>query len=97
MQAGLTSGDVLVWKKLAGVKGRFSGHIQTVQHITLSSSDFGRWTIEVLQGTMESGKAVGQIQSKLLTSHLLTGRADGDGPITYRPNNEEEFYGAGRW
>jgi len=51
MKAGLAPGDVLVWKKLAAIKGNFSGHIQTVQTILLSSPDFRRWTIEVLQGT----------------------------------------------
>jgi hypothetical protein len=98
MKAGLEPGDVLVWKKLEGIKGNFSGHIQTVQHIWSSVPEGGSlWEIEVLQGTMESGKAVGQIQSKKLSSFLLTGRYQGDGPITYRPNNEEKFFGAGKW
>jgi len=46
---------------------------------------------------VDGGKAVGQIQSKQLTSGLLTGRSDGEGPIIYRPNDEEQFFGAGRW
>ena len=73
LAAGLTPGDVLVWKKSAGVRGNFSGHIQTVQHVTITLSDWGStYEIEVLQGTMESGKAVGEIQTKLLTADLLT-------------------------
>lgn len=98
LAAGLTPGDVLVWKKSAGVRGNFSGHIQTVQHVTISLSDLGpSYEIEVLQGTMESGKAVGEIQTKLLTSELLTKKSSGDGPIVYRPGGEEDFYGAGKW
>ena len=98
LAAGLTPGDVLVWKKSAGVRGNFSGHIQTVQHVSITMSDDGpSYEIEVLQGTMESGKAVGEIQTKLLTSDLLTRKSSGDGPIVYRPGNEEDFYGAGKW
>ena len=98
LAAGLTPGDVLVWKKSAGVRGNFSGHIQTIQHVSITLSDDGpTYEIEVLQGTMESGKAVGEIQTKLLTSALLTTKASGDGPIVYRPGNEEDFYGAGKW
>lgn len=93
----LVPGDVLVWKKLAGVKGNFSGHIQTVQHITFVHGFSKTVEIEVLQGTLESGKALGQIQSKKLTALLLTGKPDGNGPITYQPDGEERFYGAGKW
>lgn len=95
LDAGLTPGDVLVWKKIRGVRGNFSGHIQTVQNVL----DVGgtSYRIEVLQGTLESGKAVGEIQTKLLTSFLLTGKPSGDGPITFRPGGEETFYGAGKW
>ena len=31
LAAGLRAGDLLVWKKRAGVKGNFSGHVQTVR------------------------------------------------------------------
>ena len=94
LDAGLTPGDVLVWKKSRGVRGNFSGHIQTVQRVVTGG---GGIQLEVLQGTMESGKAVGEIQTKLLTSALLTHKASGDGPIVYKPGGEEDFYGAGKW
>ena len=100
LRAGLSPGDVLVWKKKAGIKGRFSGHIQTVQHVWSMSSEGGgsSYEIDVLQGTMENEKAKGQIQSKKLTAMLLTGLPDGNGPITFEPGNGEEvFYGAGTW
>jgi len=100
--AKLQPGDLLVWKKIAGIKGNFSGHVQTVRGIVGTSEwtgDTSRivWAIEVVQGTMKSSKARGEIQKKTLTYRLLTGRDDGDGDITYRPGNEEEFFGAGRW
>ena len=94
IDAGLTPGDVLVWKKKRGVRGNFSGHIQTIQHVVGSGKGY---ELDVLQGTLESGKAVGEIQTKVLTATLLTGKADGDGPVTHSPAGEEEFYGAGKW
>jgi hypothetical protein len=100
LAAGLSPGDVLVWKKKAGIKGRFSGHIQTVQHVWSMGSGSGgsAYEIDVLQGTMENEKAKGQIQSKKLSAMLLTGDPDGNGPITFEPGNGEEvFYGAGKW
>lgn len=93
--AGLTPGDVLVWKKMSGVRGNFSGHIQTVQNVVEIGGTSYR--IDVLQGTLESGKAVGEIQTKVLTSVLLTGKASGDGPITFNSGGEVSFYGAGKW
>jgi hypothetical protein len=98
--AGLQAGDVLVWKKKAGVRGNFSGHIQTIQGEFLTSTMDGDPTFgfEVLQGTLENAKAKGQIQSKSLSAMLLTGKPDGDGPITFQPGGGEEvFYGAGKW
>jgi len=103
--AGLEPGDLLVWKKIAGVEGDFSGHVQTVQRVNaphlLPAGFSGPQTggsIEVLQGTMETGRGgFGQIQSKVLTFQLLTGKDDGDGDITYTPAGEEDFYGAGKW
>lgn len=104
IQAGLTAGDVLVWRKLPRIRGNFSGHVQTVQHINpytvLPPGDAGpqqKGSIQVLQGTMEAGEAKGQAQSRVLDFALLTGREDGDAPISYRPESEEEFYGAGKW
>ena len=47
---------------------------------------------------MEKQTAKGEIQTKMLSYELLTGKADGDGDITFQPGGgEEEFYGAGRW
>jgi hypothetical protein len=104
IQAGLTAGDVLVWRKLPGIKGNFSGHVQTVQYINpyavLPPGYAGpqqKGSIQVLQGTMESGEAKGQAQSRVLDFALLTGRDDGDAPISFQPESEEEFYGAGKW
>jgi hypothetical protein len=100
--AKLQPGDLLVWKKIAGIRGNFSGHVQTVKGITGVSEWTGDearivWGVDVVQGTMENGQARGEIQKKRLTFRLLTGRVDGDGDITYTPSNEEEFFGAGRW
>ena len=85
--AGLTAGDVLVWKRLPGIEGNFSGHVQTVQQVRLYaavpagySGPEQKGSIQVLQGTMERGVAKEEIQSKLLDFSLLTGRDDGDGP-----------------
>jgi hypothetical protein len=105
LAAGLGPGDVLVWRKLPGISGNFSGHAQTVQFINPyvappGPGDAGTsrpGSIAVLQGTMESGAPVSQIQSRQLEFKLLTGRDDGDGDITYQPDGEEEFYGAGKW
>lgn len=95
LDAGLTPGDVLVWKKKRGVRGNFSGHIQTVQNVIDEGGTTYR--IEVLQGTLDKGKAVGEIQTKVLSSLLLTGKANGDGAITFEPDGDETFYGAGKW
>ena len=104
INAGLTAGDVLVWKRLPGIHGNFSGHVQTVQRVypyaSVPPGYYGpesKGGIQVLQGTMEAGVAKEQIQSRLLEFSLLTGRDDGDGPITFQPDSEEEFYGAGKW
>ena len=95
---------MLVWKRLPGIEGNFSGHVQTVQQVNPYASvppgysgPEQKGSIQALQGTMEAGVAKEQIQSKLLEFSLLTGRDDGDGPITFRPAEEEEFYGAGKW
>jgi hypothetical protein len=100
----LKEGDLLVWKKRTGVKGNFSGHVQTIKSfggITDSAGgDTPRWkhVITVVQGTLENGAAKGEIQTKVLSYELLTGKADGDGDITFQPGGgEEEFFGAGRW
>jgi hypothetical protein len=53
--------------------------------------------ITVVQGTLENGTAKGEIQTKVLSYELLTGKRDGDGDITYQPGGEEEFFGAGPW
>jgi hypothetical protein len=101
--AGLKAGDLLVWKKRAGVKGNFSGHVQTVRSFGSVSEWNGdtvrmKPVITVVQGTMENGAAKGEIQTKVLSYELLTGKADGDGEITFQPGGgEEEFFGAGRW
>lgn len=103
--AGLEPGDLLIWKKIAGIEGDFSGHVQTVQRVNAphlvaagESGPEAAGSIEVLQGTMETGRGgFGQIQSKVLTFELLTGKRDGDGEITYKPAGEEDFYGAGKW
>jgi hypothetical protein len=99
----LKAGDLLVWKKRAGVKGNFSGHVQTIKGFGGVSEAYGdsirmKSVIYVVQGTMENGSAKGEIQTKVLSYDLLTGKADGDGDITYQPSGgEEEFFGAGRW
>lgn len=98
----LNAGDLLVWKKRADVKGNFSGHVQTVK----SFGSISEWdgdtvrmkpVITVVQGTLENGTAKGEIQTKVLSYELLTGKRDGDGDITYQPGGEEEFFGAGPW
>ncbi len=99
MDQGLGAGDLLVWKKKAGIKGRFSGHVQTIQKILteMTAGEPPKKIIQVLQGTMASGVAKGEVQSKVLSFELLTGKPDGDGPITFEPDGEEFFFGAGRW
>lgn len=98
----LKAGDLLVWKKRADVKGNFSGHVQTVKSFGAVSEWDGdtvrmKPVITVVQGTLENGTAKGEIQTKVLSYELLTGKRDGDGEITYQPGGEEEFFGAGRW
>ena len=98
----LKAGDLLVWKKRAGIKGNFSGHVQTVKSFGAISDWDGdtvrmKSVITVVQGTMENGTAKGEIQTKVLSYELLTGKRDGDGDITFQPNGEEEFFGAGSW
>ncbi len=92
--AGLKPGDVLVWKRLPGITGNFQGHVQTIQKIV---TDPAGPRLEVVQGTMEAGTPKGEVQSKVLKFELLTGKKDGDGAISYRPESEEEFFGAGQW
>jgi hypothetical protein len=98
----LKAGDLLVWKKRADVKGNFSGHVQTVKGFGGISEWDGdtvrmKSTITVVQGTLENGTAKGEIQTKVLSYELLTGKRDGDGDITYQPGGEEVFFGAGSW
>jgi hypothetical protein len=99
----MKTGDLLVWKKRAGVKGNFSGHVQTIRGFGGMSEWDGdtvrmKSVITVVQGTMENGTAKGEIQTKVLSYELLTGKRDGDGDITFQPGGgEEEFFGAGRW
>jgi hypothetical protein len=98
--AGLRQGDLLVWKKRAGVRGNFSGHVQTIKSLSaiIQAESEMKYVLDVVQGTMENGTAKGEIQTKMLSYELLTGRRDGDGDITFQPGGgEEEFYGAGRW
>jgi hypothetical protein len=98
--AGLKQGDLLVWKKRAGVRGNFSGHVQTIKSLSaiVQAESSVRYVLDVVQGTMENGTAKGEIQTKMLSYELLTGKPDGDGDITFQPGGgEEEFYGAGRW
>jgi hypothetical protein len=92
--AGLKPGDVMVWKRLAGVTGNFEGHVQTVQSVDAAGK-----TVTVVQGNMSAGVGVGQLQQKQLTFLDLTGAADGDAPIQPRPPGaaEEGFFGAGPW
>ena len=103
IEAGLEPGDVLMWKKNPGVRGNFSGHFQTVQRINMPKLAKGMHgppaphSIDVLQGTMYRGVRAGELQSKRLTFLLLTGKEDGDGPITHQPGGEEHFVGAGSW
>jgi hypothetical protein len=98
--AGLKSGDLLVWKKRTGIKGNFSGHVQTIKSLS-GIAEFEqpmRYVLDVVQGTMENGTAKGEIQTKMLSYELLTGKADGNADITFQPGGgEEEFFGAGRW
>jgi hypothetical protein len=94
---GLKPGDVLVWKRLPGITGNFQGHVQTIQKIVTEPTDPAGPRIEVVQGTMEAGEAKGEVQSKVLTFELLTGKPDGDAAISYQPESEEEFFGAGQW
>lgn len=110
IEAGLEAGDILMWKKNRGIRGNFSGHFQTVQRINrprLAEGQLGPpplQSIDVLQGTMYEGERAGELQSKRLSFDLLTGKADGDGPVTFRPGSspdlpggEEHFVGAGKW
>jgi hypothetical protein len=100
LAAGLKEGDLLVWKKRAGIRGNFSGHVQTIKSLSaiIQAESETKYVLDVVQGTMENGTAKGEIQTKMLSDELLTGRRDGDGDITFQPGGgEEEFYGAGRW
>jgi hypothetical protein len=97
ISAGLKAGDVLVWKRLPGIAGNFQGHVQTIQKIVTDPADPAGPRLEVVQGTMEEGEPKGEIQSKVLKFELLTGKRDGDGSITYQPESEEGFFGAGQW
>jgi len=100
LAAGLKEGDLLVWKKRAGIRGNFSGHVQTIKSLSsiIQAESEMKYVLDVVQGTMENGTAKGEIQTKMLSYELLTGRRDGDGEITFQPGGgEEEFYGAGRW
>jgi hypothetical protein len=100
LAAGLKQGDLLVWKKRAGVRGNFSGHVQTIKSLSaiIQAESSLKYVLDVVQGTMENGTAKGEIQTKMLSYELLTGKADGDADITFLPGGgEEEFYGAGRW
>lgn len=88
--AGLKAGDVLVWKRLAGIQGNFQGHVQTVQSIDVKNK-----TVIVVQGNMEAGKGVGALQQRHYSFQDLTGDPDGDAQIMDAP--EESFFGAGPW
>lgn len=90
--AGLTTGDVLVWKRAPGVTGNFEGHVQTVQAVE-------KQALTVLQGNMSAGKGVGELQQRRLTFQDLTGQDDGNADILPRPpgDAEETFLGAGPW
>lgn len=87
---GLKPGDVLVWKRLAGIAGNFQGHVQTVQNVDVAGQ-----AITMVQGNMSAGVGVGELQQRKQTFTELTGVADGDAPIKDAP--EESFYGAGPW
>jgi hypothetical protein len=95
--AGLRPGDVLIWRRLPGISENFQGHVQTIQKIVTDPADPKGPRLEVVQGTMEEGEPKGQVQSKVLTFELLTGKRDGNGTISYQPESEEGFFGAGQW
>lgn len=95
--AGLKPGDVLVWRRLPGIVGNFQGHVQTIQKIVNDATDPVGPRLEVVQGTMEEGEPKGEVQSKVLKFELLTGKRDGNDAISYQPESEEEFFGAGQW
>jgi len=97
IEAGLKPGDVLVWQRLPGIEGNFHGHVQTIQKIVTNVDDPASPRLEVIQGTMEAGAALGEVQSKVLSFELLTGKKDGDAVISYQPESEEGFFGAGQW
>lgn len=99
--AGLKPGDVLVWKRRVAAT-TFQGHAQTVQAIKHPTflEFFGPrtitpGTITIVQGNMEQGMGVGQLQQRLYTFTDLTDREDGDADIKDKP--EESFFGAGPW
>ena len=95
--AGLKPGDVLVWRRLPGITGNFQGHVQTIQRIVNDITDPVGPRLEVVQGTMEEGEPKGEVQSKVLKFELLTGKRDGNDAVSYHPDSEEEFFGAGQW
>lgn len=101
LSAGLKPGDLLVWKRRVAATG-FQGHAQTVQAITLPKTDpkdptkvIAPGTVVIVQGTMASGKGMGQLQQRLQTFTDLTGKYDGDADI--KDTTEESFFGAGPW
>ncbi|HEV8580959.1 MAG TPA: hypothetical protein VGX68_17990 [Thermoanaerobaculia bacterium] len=105
LAAGLKAGDMFVWKRLPSKKGNFQGHAQTVQVVTPSKSDpkdpskiTQEGSVVVVQGNMQGGKGVGELQQRIYTFSDLTGKQDGDADIGEEPKNHEEgFFGAGPW
>lgn len=102
VNAGLSPGDLFVWKRLAGITGNFQGHAQTVQKVVDAEYDKSTppkvtktGTIVVVQGNMSGGRGVGQLQQRISTFTDLTGKDDGDADIL--PKAEESFFGAGPW
>jgi hypothetical protein len=67
--AGLKPGDMFVWVKRAGVKGNFQGHVQTIQSLDVKAK-----TMTIVQGNMQHGKGVGELQQRQYTFADLTGK-----------------------
>jgi len=103
--AGLAAGDMFVWKRRPEIKGNFQGHAQTIQSIVPPKADpkdatkfISDGAVVVVQGNMEAGKGMGELQQRYYMFTELTGKPEGDADITLEPRHKEEFFfGAGPW
>lgn len=88
---GLKPGDLMLWKRLSGIRGNFDGHAQTIQAV-----DSVKGLLTVVQGNMSADDVgAGQLQQRQYTFQDLTGQADGNADI--RDTGYLSFFGAGPW